>query len=106
MIRPIDLQTTILSAQAAAPTAHRAEDGSRLGAQAAQGAFAAELTHRDESVAPTAEVLGNKIGDKPKDGDGHRHGPHARTPGSAFEPGMEESTDDGEELPHIVDCTA
>jgi hypothetical protein len=105
MIRPIDLQTTILSAQNV-PTAQRAEDGTRTAAQAAQAAFAAELTHRDESVAPTTEVLGNRIGAKPDEHEGHGGDTHKREPRSAFEQVVDEEAGISEEPPHIVDFTA
>jgi len=108
MIRPIDLQTTILSAQNV-PGAQRAEDGSRTAAQAVQAAFAAELTHRDESVAPADEVVGNRIGAKPEEhrrpGDESRK----RKPGSSFEQTVAAdaaAADDSDEPPHIVDFTA
>jgi hypothetical protein len=105
MIRPIDLQTTILSAQTTAAP-QRAEDGTRFAAQAAQAAFAAEVTRRDESVAPAAEVLGNRVGAKPEEhakpgGDGRR-----RKPASAFEQVVDEAAGMSEEAPHIVDFTA
>jgi hypothetical protein len=105
MIRPIDLQTTILSAQnAAAP--QRAEDGTRIAAQAAQAAFAAEVTHRDESVAPAVEVSGNRVGAKPEEhekpgGDGRK-----RRPASPFEQVVDEAAGMSEEPTHIVDFTA
>ncbi|MGD0474282.1 MAG: hypothetical protein ABSB70_13870 [Candidatus Velthaea sp.] len=105
MIRPIDLQTTILSAQNV-PAPQRAEEGTRTTAQAAQAAFAAELTHRDESVAPATEVLGNRIDAKPDgqarhDGDGHKH-QHA----APFDDSAGESAAEPDEPPHIVDFTA
>jgi hypothetical protein len=106
MIRPIDLQTTILSAQNAPGAAQRAEDGTRTAAAAAQAAFAAELTHRDESVAPATEVLGNRIGAKPEEHAGHGGHPHKHNPGSAFEQVVDEAAGVSEEPPHIVDFTA
>jgi hypothetical protein len=106
MIRPIDLQTTILSAQNV-PSPHRAEDGTRTSAQAAQAAFAAELTHREESVAPAAEVLGNRIDAKPEEHAGHGGGnSRKRKPASAFEQVVDEAAGVSEESPHIVDFTA
>jgi hypothetical protein len=105
MIRPIDLQTTILSAQNV-PTPQRAEDGTRTAAQAAQAAFAAELTHRDESVAATTEVLGNRIGAKPDEHEGRGADAHKREQKSAFEQVVDEEAGISEEPPHIVDFTA
>jgi hypothetical protein len=105
MIRPIDLQTTILSAQNV-PGAQRAEDGSRTAAQAVQAAFAAELTHRDESVAPADEVVGNRIGAKPEEHRRPEDEPRKRKPGSSFEQTVAAAADDSDEPPHIVDFTA
>jgi hypothetical protein len=105
MIRPIDLQTTILSAQnTAAP--QRAEDGTRTAAQAAQAAFAAELTRRDESVAPASEVLGNRIGAKPDEHEKHGGDSHKRKPASPLVEAVDEAAGVSDEPPHIVDFTA
>jgi hypothetical protein len=105
MIRPIDLQTTMFTLQSA-PTVQRAEEGPRMDAQAAQAAFAAELTRRDEMVAPSSEVLHNRVGAKPEDRGnrerGSRRGP-ARTP---FEQFVDDAAGASEDEPHIVDYTA
>jgi hypothetical protein len=105
MIRPIDLQTTILSAQNV-PGAQRAEDGTRGAAQAAQAAFADELAHRDESVAPATEVLGNRIDAKSEGHEGHGGDPRRHKPSSAFEQVVDEAAGVSEEPAHIVDFTA
>jgi len=107
MIRPIDLQNTILAVSAqSAPAVQRAEQGARIEAQATQAAFAAELVHRDESVEPATEVLGNRVGAKQNESDkrdsaGGRHEP--RTP---FERVVDEAAGSSEEPPHVVDVTA
>jgi hypothetical protein len=106
MIRPIDLQNSILSNQGAVAV-QRAQEGPRLDAQAAQAAFAAELVHRDETVAPATEVLGNRVGAKPHGGEHpgekrQRH-PAAETP---FEQLVDDAAGLSEEAPHIVDLTA
>jgi hypothetical protein len=105
MIRPIDLQNTILSAQGA-PAVQRAEVGARLEAQAAQAAFAAEVIHRDESVAATAEVVGNRIGAKPDQGQKHGSGDAKHKPRTPFEQVVDEAAGSADEPPHIVDFTA
>jgi hypothetical protein len=105
MIRPIDLQTTILSAQTASAP-QRAEDAARTTAQATQAAFAAEITRRDESVAPAAEVAGNRIGAKPEEHDKHGRDAHKRKPASPFEEVVNEAGGNSEEPAHIVDFTA
>jgi hypothetical protein len=105
MIRPIDLQTTLLSTQGA-PAAQRAEEGPRIGAQAAQAAFAAELSHRDESVAPTTEVLENRVGAKPRDDAGREREARKRMRRTPFEQVVDDAAGSPEEPPHIVDLTA
>jgi hypothetical protein len=105
MIRPIDLQTTLFSVQSG-PTLQRAEEGVRIDAQTAQAAFAAEATHRDERVAPTTEVLPNKVGQKQHGSEQRRERrqPHGtRTP---FEQVVDDVAASSEDAAHIVDYTA
>jgi hypothetical protein len=105
MIRPLDLQTTLLAAHNAPAALQRAQEGPRLDAQAAQAAFAAELTHRDESVAAMSEAAGNRIGAKPEEREpGSRK--RKRKAATPFEQVVEDAADSAEEPPHIVDFTA
>jgi hypothetical protein len=103
MIRPIDLQATLVVQNAAA--VQRAEEGPRIDAQAAQAAFAAEMTRSDESVAAATEVLHNRVGAKPHGGE-HEDGGARKHPQTPFEQLVEDvaASSDGE--PHIVDFTA
>lgn len=104
MIRPIDLQTTILSGQNAPAAAQRADEGPRIAAQAAQAAFAAELTQREESVAPTTEVAGNRIDGKP---NGRERGAARKgKPRTPFEQVVDDAAGSSDEPAHIVDFTA
>lgn len=106
MIRPIDLQTTLISTQQSAPAAQRAEQGPRADAQAAQAAFAAEVTRRDESVAPTGEALGNRVGAKPDGGGERKRRSHADEYGAPLEESVDPTGESTEEPAHIVDFTA
>jgi hypothetical protein len=106
VIRPIDLQNTVLAAQSTVPAVQRAEEGARTDAQTTQAAFAAELVHRDESVAPAAEVLEARVREKEKDSgkrDGHGGNHAPRTP---FEQVVDEAAGTSDEAPHMVDFTA
>jgi hypothetical protein len=104
MIRPIDLQTTIISAQSS-PSVQRLEEAPRMTAQAEQAAFAAQSTRRDETVAPTAEVLHNKVGDEPK-GNGRERHDRDHPPRNKFEQLVDDAAASSEEAPHLVDYTA
>ncbi len=105
MIRPIDLQTTLISTQQNAAAAQRAEQGPRADAQAAQAAFAAEITRRDESVAATARAMGNKVAAKPEDGKERKRRSAADGSRTPFEE-VDETAESAEEPQHIVDFTA
>jgi hypothetical protein len=106
MIRPIDLQNSILQSIQSAPGVQRAEDGPRIAAQAAQAAFAAAVTVREESVAPSAEVVGNRVGAKPEKDreDGSRGG--KRKPADSFEESADDAAGLAEEPAHLIDFTA
>lgn len=105
MIRPIDLQTTLFSVQHV-PTPQRAEEGARMDAQVAQAAFAAEATHRDEKVAPTAEVMPNKVGRKQNGGDERRERRHPQGARTPFEQVVDDVAASSEDATHIVDYRA
>ena len=106
MIRPIDLQTAIISTQQTAPAVQRAESGVRTDAQVTQAAFAAELTHRDESVAPTSEAHGNRVGAKSGGNEKRESGTHPDGSRLLFDEIDDDSAEVAEEPPHIVDYTA
>ncbi len=103
MIRPIDLQTTILAAQNVPGALQRAEEGPRMAAQAVQAAFAAELVQRDESVAPAAQVVGNRVDAEAKRREG---GARKRKPRTRFEQVVDDAAGSSDEQPHIVDFSA
>jgi hypothetical protein len=107
MIRPIDLQTTIISAQNTPAAVQRAEEGPRMAAAAEQAAFASEVTHRDESVAATTEVLGSRVDANPNRGEkssSRKRKP--RKPRTPFEQVVDEAAGSSDDSPHLVDFTA
>ncbi len=105
MIRPIDLQTTLFTVQNG-PSSQRAEEGVRIDAQVAQAAFAAEATHRDEKVAPTTEVLPNKVGRKQQGPDERRERRQRSGPRTPFDQVVDDVAASSEDAAHIVDYTA
>jgi hypothetical protein len=106
MIRPLDLQNTILQSIQSAPAVQRADEGSRLSAQAAQSAFAADLTHREESVAAATEATGNRIGAKPEERRERGSGGKKRTPRSSFEQVVDDAAEVAGEPAHLIDFSA
>jgi hypothetical protein len=108
MIRPIDLQNTLLAVQNSPAAARAAEPAQRLDAQAMASAFAAELVRRDEEVAPASELHGNRIDGKDGAGDQSRERRRrgkSHVPRSDFEAVVDEAAG-AEEPEHIVDFTA
>ena len=106
MIRPLDLQNSILQSIASAPAVQRADEGPRLAAQAAQAAFAAEVTVRDESVAPAAEAAGNRIGAKPEQQRERPANKRRIAQHVSFDEVVERAADSAFEQPHLIDVTA
>jgi hypothetical protein len=105
MIRPIDLQNTILQSMQGGPAAQRADESLRGAAQAGQAAFAAEVARSDESVASTADVEGNRIGAKPDE----RRQPAPRKARKRRAPLADPIDADAEaagDPPHLIDFSA
>ncbi|MFN2461848.1 MAG: hypothetical protein ABR591_14400 [Candidatus Velthaea sp.] len=102
-IRPTDLQGGLIQSVQTAALSARAEDAPRQAAIAAQTAFAAQLSEREETVQGAGEVQGTKV--RPKS-EREREQPRkrARKPGEPFEAAV----DDGAavEPAHLIDFTA
>lgn len=60
-IRPVDLQLAYMAAPQNAAVMSHAQDSPQTGQQAAQAAFAAELSQREEHVAGPEKTEGQKI---------------------------------------------
>ena len=70
-IRPVDLQGAIFQQTQTGAVAKAAEDAPRAAQVAAQQQFVQQLEHRQESVAETGNLEGNKVnGDTERQGDG------------------------------------
>jgi hypothetical protein len=105
-IRPTDLMQSIVSTAQSPPIAQRAEEGPRQAQVAAQAAFVAETSTRNESIASTSDAQGNKIGDRDPDRDQQQGGKRRqRKPGDPFEAVAEEAAPSGEPA-HLIDFTA
>jgi hypothetical protein len=105
MIRPIDLQNTIIAAQNT-PAAQRTDQSVRTDNQAAQAAFAAQIAHEQESVAATSEATGNRIGAKSEQREKHDSRGRATGASASFEEVVDDAAGSSEEPAHIIDFTA
>ena len=104
-IRPTDFQGAIYQTAQNSQLAQRAEEAPRVAQAAAQAAFAQQVEVRNESVAETAESLGNKV-----DADGHQEQGYdadgqPRRALATFEETVEEAAG-LDEPPHLIDFTA
>jgi hypothetical protein len=107
-IRPVDLQLAYMAAPQNAAALSSAEDAPQAAQRAAQAAFAAELTHRQESIDEPVGVEGAKVrarGDREPDGEQPSSGGRKRrTPqGRAANENPLGFAGDGE---HFIDVTA
>jgi len=106
-IRPTDLQGSIIQSVQNAQLAQRNEEGPQQAALAAQATFASKLQQREESVASSGEVDGNRVSAE----GGSREQPgftrKRRKPAEAetFDEVVEEEAGLGEPA-HLVDFTA
>ena len=108
-IRPTDLQLSVVSQIQSPPLAQRAEEAPRNAQVAAQAQFAAQTAERNESVAETGKLQGNRIevGERERENQqGQSQGRRRRRPGTPFEEPVAETTVDPGEPPHLIDFTA
>ncbi len=105
-IRPTDLQGSIIQSVQSAQVAQRSEEAPQQAALAAQASFASKLQQREESIAESGEVDGNRVS-----AEGGREQPgfqrKRRQPGGGetFEEVVEEEAGLGEPA-HLIDFTA
>ena len=105
-IRPTDVQLSIVQAVQNPPLAQRAEEGPRQAQVAAQAAFVAQTSERNETIAQAGDAQGNKVGDREPDGQGSRGGEkRQRKPGDPFDEAVDEASGFGEPA-HLIDFTA
>jgi hypothetical protein len=105
-IRPTDVQLSIVQAVQNPPIAQRAEEGPRQAQVAAQAAFVAQTSTRNESIAQAGDAQGNKVGDRDPDRQGSAGGKkRERKPGDPFDEVVEEAAGLGEPS-HLIDFTA
>jgi uncharacterized protein with von Willebrand factor type A (vWA) domain len=105
-IRPTDLQGSIMQSVQTAQLAQRSDEGPQQAALAAQATFASKLQEREESVAESGNVDGNRVsaeGGREQPGFGRKR----RQPGngSTFEDVVDEESGLAEPA-HLIDFTA
>jgi|GEM_PF-1280255 len=109
-IRPVDLQLAYMAAPQNAAVLSAAQEAPQAGQQAAQSAFAAQVTQREEHVDEPAKAEGAKVRPRrERDREPQYRPPHRRHAGSAADehPTSAESTDGlPEEEQHLIDFTA
>jgi hypothetical protein len=108
-IRPTDLQLSVVSQIQNPPIAQRAEEAPRNAQGAAQAVFAAQAEQRNETVAETGQLQGNRIevGERERnDQQNEPQGRRRRRPGTPPEQAVAETNVDPGEPPHLIDFTA
>jgi hypothetical protein len=108
-IRPTDLQLSVISQIQTPPIAQRAEEAPRNAQVAALAVFAAQTEQRNESVAETGQLQGNRIevGERERNDQQYEpQGRRRRRPGMPAEEPVAESVVDPGEPPHLIDFTA
>jgi hypothetical protein len=104
-IRPTDIQGAILQAVQTAPLNQRAQEAPREAQAAAQAAFAAHVSEREQTVAEAAKSLGNKV-DSNADREQRRDAEQRDgKPRNAFEDVVDEAAGLDEHA-HLIDFTA
>ena len=108
-IRPTDLSLSIASQIQNPPIAQHAEEAPRNAQAATQAVFAAQTEQRNETVAETGQMRGNRIEVGERERNDQQHEPQGRrrrrSAAPAEEPVAETSVDPGEP-PHLIDFTA
>ena len=108
-IRPTDLQLSIISQVQTPPIAQRAEEAPRNAQVVAQAVFDAKTTQRNETVAETGGLQGNRIevGERERNDQQYEPGGRRRRrPGAAAAEPVAETAIDPEDPPHLIDFTA
>jgi hypothetical protein len=108
-IRPTDLQSALIVSTQAAPTQQRLEQAPGLNQAAQQAAFVAKTDERNERVAETTDLQGNRIDVKEReqpDQQGGRGRKRERKPGDPFDEVVEEAAGLSDGTAHLIDYSA
>ena len=109
-IRPTDLQLAIVSSVQSPPAAQRAEENPRAAQVAAKAVFAGQVEERNERVAETGNLHGNRIevNDRQQEPRGQQQRFRRRrgAPGAPPEEPVADVSADPSEPPHLIDFTA
>ena len=108
-IRPTDLQSALIVSTQASPLQQRQEQGPVAAQAAQQAAFVSKTDERNERVAETTDLQGNKIGVKEReqpDQQGGRGRKRERKPGDPFEEVVEDAAGLSDGTAHLIDYSA
>ncbi len=108
-IRPTDLQTALIVSTQAPPTQQRLEQAPGLSQAAQQAAFVSKTDERNERVAETTDLQGNKIGVNEReqpDQQGGRGRKRERKPGDPFDEVVEDAAGLSDGTAHLIDYSA
>lgn len=108
-IRPVDLQLAYMAAPQNAAVLSSSQDAPQAAQQAAQAAFAAEVTRREESVDGPVQVEGAKVrAREDREPEGRQSHPDGRRRGAPHEEQAESIGPLGlaGEGEHFIDVTA
>ena len=107
-IRPTDLQTALITQTQTPPTVQRAEQGPVAAQQAAQAQFIAKTDERNERVAESGDLQGNRIElrDQAQDQQPGGKKRRERKPGDPFDETVEEAAGLSDGIAHLIDYSA
>jgi hypothetical protein len=103
-IRPTDFQASIFTSVQTASLSQKADEAPHQAALAAQAAFAAEVSKREETVEATTHAVGNKV-DPKGERERQEQRKRERRPGDPFEETVAEAAG-SDEPAHLIDFTA
>jgi len=109
-IRPVDMQGVIAQSVQSAPISRQAEDAAARGQTAAQAQFANKVEERNETIAETQNLGGNKVTPKEeRDRQDAQKRKKKRQPGDPFEEVVDGpifGSEDDAVVPRLIDFTA
>jgi hypothetical protein len=108
-IRPTDLQSALIVSTQAPPSQQRLEQAPAAAQAAQQAAFVGKADERNERVAETTDLQGNRIGVKEReqsDQQGGQGRKRERKPGDPFDEVVEEAAGLSDGTAHLIDYSA
>ncbi len=111
-IRPVDLQSALVGAQANATILRNAEEAPAIAQSASNAAFAAQVQKRETTIEKTGHASGNKVrarGESERDAsqeEAFEQQAHGQETGFAFEEPAPQGLGLAGEGQHFIDVTA